>query len=133
MTYLKADSGCCGVSLNQCHVLLEAAEQPVTKVDELTTSLAMDKSSLSKTIDGLVKLEYMDRAEDPQDRRYQLIELTGTGRKFVESIDNICNREYAEVMDKLPPEIQGRILEDLTALINAFREVKSKEGPCCKT
>ncbi len=61
---------CCnGVTLAQCHALLEVEELGQATTGQLADSLNLDKSTLSRTIDGLVNLRLLERLSDPKDRR----------------------------------------------------------------
>ena len=75
------DKGCCsGITLTQCHVLLTISEQKETTTVDLSKELAIDKSNLSRIIDSLVKLGYVERIIAKNDRRYSQIKITDKGR-----------------------------------------------------
>ena len=73
---LKYETACCGVSLAQCHTIMEIGDHETTSLAELTKLLNLDKSTLSRTVDGLVKLGIVERIIDPDDRRYIQVTLS---------------------------------------------------------
>ena len=81
---LKDDSSCCGITVNQCHLLLEIFDRCETDITELKNYLGLDKSSVSRTIDSLVNSGLLLRVEKEEDRRYQMVSLSEKGFAFVE-------------------------------------------------
>jgi hypothetical protein len=72
---LSSDSGCCGVTLSQCHLLLEIEQRDSTSVTELARVMELDKSTLSRTIDGMVRAGLLNRELNQKSRRQQIISL----------------------------------------------------------
>ena len=133
MANLKDDSVCCGVTPNQCHILLETAEKGETDLSDLKNYLGLDKSSISRTIDSLTSDELLVRKENPEDRRYQIVALSEKGKQLVEDIDERCDLHYKSIFNFLPDKIKGRIIEDLQALSTAFEQslnINSRTS-CC--
>src|SRR6056297_3361296 len=89
---VKENSVCCGVTPTQCHVLLKVEEEGETSPTGLKEYLGLEKSSLSRTLDGLVRLGLLERRESSRDRRYQSIRLSGRGKMFVERLNTECDK-----------------------------------------
>ena len=83
---LEAQTDCCGVTLAQCHVLLELADS-ILSLSGLSELLSLDRSTLSRTVDGLVKAGLVERSDDPSDRRTLRLVLTPAGTAKVAYID----------------------------------------------
>jgi len=78
-------SSCCGgVTLAQCHTLLEIENNENISVTELAGNLMLDKSTVSRSVEGLVKYGFVDRVIPSENRRITTLSLTGSGR-------NTCN------------------------------------------
>src|SRR5512136_774154 len=77
---MASDTGCCGVTLAQCHLLLEVEARGGTGVTELAEILDLDKSTLSRTVDGLCHAGLLSRETDPGNRRCHILSLTEKGR-----------------------------------------------------
>jgi len=123
---LRGQTASCGVTAPQCHVLLElAARQPLT-VRALSEALGLDKSTLSRTLDGLARGGLVHRAEDPSDRRALGLTLTERGRRTVESIDGRCDGEYQELLRRLPSGRDADLLEAMELLGGALRASRQR-------
>jgi DNA-binding MarR family transcriptional regulator len=72
----------CGLTFTQCHSLLEIGEKESTTVAELADSLTLDKSTLSRTVESLVRQRLIQRREHPDDRRVKILRLTVGGSRY---------------------------------------------------
>ena len=89
-------SSCCnGVTMAQCHTLLEVQNNKQVTVTELARNLNLDKSTVSRTIDSLVKSGMVDRVVPIENRRITTINLTESGEKTVDDI-NWNNSQYIQ-------------------------------------
>lgn len=92
--FLQNTASCCdGVSLAQCHTLLEIEQNNKISVSELAQNMQLDKSTVSRTVDGLVKKEMVDRSIPEENRRKALLNLTKEGKEVCQSI-NYSNDSY---------------------------------------
>jgi DNA-binding MarR family transcriptional regulator len=132
---VKENSVCCGVTPTQCHILLKVEEAGEISPSLLKEFLGLDKSSLSRTLDGLVRLELLERRESPNDRRYHSISLTERGERFVDRLNEECNRYYEPILASLSEEVKARLLEDFRELFDAFARTADtqSERRCCST
>ena len=130
---IQAD-GCCQslVSLSQCHTLLEIEERGETTTRDLAQILQLDKSTMSRTIDNLVKNELVERRTDNSDRRYTLLSLTAQGRKTCSSINSGADEFFTSVINNLAEENPPALTASLDNLIQAMNAtVKTKGGQSC--
>lgn len=114
----------------QCHVLLRVEEEGETSIAGLTDFLGLDKSSLSRTVDGLVRLGLLERSESKADRRYTSIRLSGRGEEYLQQLNRVCDNNYVPVLGALPPEIRDRLGEVLDALCTAFEKIDQRHEGC---
>lgn len=130
---VKENSVCCGVTPTQCHILLKVEEEGELSASELREYLGLDKSTLSRTLDGLVRLALLERSESSHDRRYQSIMLTESGKRFVARLNEECDQYYEPILESLPDELKVRLLEDFEALFQAFSHMSSTTAKrkCC--
>lgn len=133
------DDGCCsGLTMSQCHVLLTIYEQKETTTVDLSKELAIDKSNLSRIIDSLVKLGYVERVIAKNDRRYSQIKITDKGRLKSSEINKSANSHYQKVFKNIPEWKHKEIVENLTLLTLAFNAEENlilskvvEEDTCC--
>ncbi len=97
---LEGETACCGVTLPQCHALLELPLSELS-LSGLAAAVDVDTSTLCRTVDGLVKAGLVERTEDSADRRSVRLALSAAGRVKVAAIDEMCNRYYTELLARL--------------------------------
>jgi DNA-binding MarR family transcriptional regulator len=126
---LASETGCCGVSLPQCHLLLEVEEKGQTGVTELSTALELDKSTLSRAIEGLWKAGLVSRETDPGNRRRQVVTLTRKGREKAASINARCDGFYEKLLQGIPREKREMVRESVALLAEAMHNTRKRRCP----
>jgi len=116
------DKSCGNVSLAQCHTILELGEQNQTTIGELAKSMGLDKSTLSRTIDSLVKKGLVDRVPNPSDRRYTLISLTKGGESTCKQINSTNDAYFKRIFKTIPSEEHDRIIQSFALLVEAMNK-----------
>lgn len=130
--YQNTASCCNGVSLAQCHTILEIGNNSEISVSELAQKLDLDKSTVSRTVDGLVKMDIIDRKTPEENRRKALLNLTDEGYQVCESI-NYSNDSYindvfegfSEQDRSVFLELFGKLTENM---VQARKNSEEKEG-----
>ncbi len=136
LTNIQLRNCCTGVSFAQCHVLLEIEEKGQTTTGELAQNLNLDKSTLSRTIDGLVNIGQAKRLPHPSDRRYILIALTEQGKATCDAINRASDDYYNRVLERIPEEELETVIENFSQLVQAFLDYEnqcSAEAACCNS
>jgi DNA-binding MarR family transcriptional regulator len=125
---LANQTDCCGVTVAQCHVLLEVEASGEAAIGTLADSLELDASTLSRTVDGLVRAGLIERREDPENRRRQLVRLTPAGREKADFINGSCDSFYRDLLRRLPEGQANAVLSALPLLVEAFRTERIAHG-----
>lgn len=132
---IKAGAVCCGVSLAQCHALMELGMRSEASIAELAGMLRLDRSTLSRTIDNLVQAGLVTREIDPEDRRYMQVRLTEKGQAIFQGINSASNRFYLKVFEHIPQEKHEQVIESIGLFADALEKVESasesEESRCC--
>jgi DNA-binding MarR family transcriptional regulator len=113
----NTESCCNGVTLAQCHTLLEIDSKNKESVTELSKSLGLDKSTVSRTIDGLVNIGLVDRTIPAENRRMTMLELTDEGKSVCCSINSKNDKYFLDILSILSePEKEEliRLIEKIT-------------------
>jgi DNA-binding MarR family transcriptional regulator len=118
----KNEIVCCGVSLAQCHVLIELDQQCCCSLKALAEALGLDISTLSRTVDTLVKEGYVKREENPSDRRSINLTLSEKGREKTNYINTKSDEYYKEVLELIPAEKHALVIETMEWLGRAMAE-----------
>ncbi len=121
---------CCGLTLAQCHTLLEIGYQKEASLISLASRLGLDSSTLSRSINGLVLLGLVNRSIDEKDRRYIIVSLTQQGQQAFERIESLFNNYFTQILELIPPHKRESVVEDVSLLADAVREF-SRRGHCC--
>lgn len=131
---LAGQSGCCGVTSAQCHLLLEAESQEGANLQDLADSLELDKSTLSRTVDSLCRDGLLDRRDDPANRRRVSISLSSAGKVKTDAINELCDTAYGRVFAYIPEDRHESVIEAVSLLAAAMRKSRKEgEAPCCTT
>jgi DNA-binding MarR family transcriptional regulator len=124
--HLKDQTPCCGITLAQCHVLMELEEMAHPGIAELADRLQLDASTLSRTIDGLVKSGLASRTENPQNRRSSRIALTENGVQTCHQINLVCDEFYSRLFEKIPKSQHSKLLEAIGLFSQVFSEFQTE-------
>ncbi|MBM7702865.1 MarR family winged helix-turn-helix transcriptional regulator [Metabacillus iocasae] len=122
----KEGAQCCGVTLVQSHILFEVGRAHAPSLNELSSSLGLDNSTLSRHIQGLVERHLVNRVQSPTDRRYVTITLTDEGKQYEEDIAMQMNGYIQEILSNVPVEKRGQVLESIDLLLEAMQN-----SSCC--
>ena len=112
-----------GITLAQCHAILEIYQHDKINLTDLSEKLFLDKSTVSRTIEGLVNGGFVNRSVPKDNRRKVIITLTGKGEKLCEQI-NLDNDAYFE---KILQAVPGH---DLPVFLNSFEKIVMKMIEC---
>ncbi|MCR3758597.1 MarR family transcriptional regulator [Clostridium felsineum] len=120
----KSDSSCSGVTISQCHAIVEIGRNEELSLNELARILNLDKSTMSRTINKLVKEELVIREAHPEDRRYIVIRLTDKGSDLFKSIEKNMTNYYENIFTAIEESKREQILDSLKILIEALHKNK---------
>lgn len=116
----RAGVECCGVTLPQCHAVVEIGRQGSLSLNSLAELLGLDKSTVSKTVDKLVAGGLLVRDADPEDRRYVVLTLTEQGAVFYHSIEARMEGYFSLALQAIPEDKRAQVLESLALLAKAL-------------
>ena len=129
--YLGAQADCCGLGIAQCHLLLEIASQGSESIGFFASRLDLDSSTVSRTADSLVKNGYLDRQDDPGNRRRQILSLSTKGQRRAAEIDKVCDSWYGDILSKMDEDDRATLLRLLPKLAESMRRFRDAAGSCC--
>jgi DNA-binding MarR family transcriptional regulator len=129
---LAAETECCGVTVAQCHLILELDHRGPSSVGELAEALCLDQSTLSRTVDSLVKSGLAARSEDPSNRRRQIVDLTSGGRGKADFINGRCDARYESALAGEGLGDRATATETVASLARALRRLRTEPTDCQK-
>ena len=117
---------CCGVTIAQCHTLMELQQKEKQSINDLAAMLNLDKSTVSRTIEGLVNLDLVDRFVPKENRRLTLLSLTERGIQICKSINNVNDQYSKELLQNLSVSEQENFTSIFEKLIAGMHKINKK-------
>lgn len=122
----RNEASCCGMTLGQCHAIVEIGRAGELSLNELAELLNLDNSTMSRAVNNLVEQGYAVREADREDRRYVKIVLTAQGSKTYKAIESGMESYFEDVLGSIAEEKHEQVLESLILLEAALKGKK-----CC--
>lgn len=133
--HTRTEATCCGVTLPQCHAIMEIGLTGKTSVKALSSALGLDKSTMSRTIDGLVESGLVERSLDIEDRRYVVVNLSEKGMEIFQRINRTWHQFCTDLMKNIPLKKHDSIIEALQLIAESIQKSgvgKKFSEMCCK-
>jgi DNA-binding MarR family transcriptional regulator len=111
-----------GLSFSQITVLMRLFRGGNCGVTKIGEQLGVSNAAASQTVDHLVQLGFIERTEDPDDRRAKQLVLTRQGRLLIEKGITARSKWVEGLMDALSLDQQNMIISALTLLTEAARK-----------
>lgn len=96
---------------------------------ELARALGVRLPTLTQLADGLVTRGWIERHDDPQDRRRVRLGLTDSGRDVYLSARECAEDRMGRILDHISPGERKALVKGLEALRGALREIAAREAP----
>lgn len=113
---------CGGITITQCHALVEIGRAKSISLIELSELLNLDNSTMSRTVNNLVNKGLVERELDKKDRRYVTIKLSESGSNAFNTIETNMNEFYLKVYQSIPNDKQEQVLEGMQILLEAISQ-----------
>jgi DNA-binding MarR family transcriptional regulator len=112
----KSEALCCGVTLPQCHAIMEIGAAGELNLKDLSSRLGLDKSTLSRTVESLVQDGLAERTPGREDRRATVIRLNEKGRDARDRINSTWNRICRNMFRGVPREKHDQLIESVSLI-----------------
>jgi DNA-binding MarR family transcriptional regulator len=104
------------------HTLI-TSETPPT-MGELSAELSIPLSSATRMADGLVRAKFVERCDDPHDRRVVRLCLTQTGQQFIQTATSFMRGRIMQLLNRFTVEEQAQLLRLMNKLIDSIEAEK---------
>jgi DNA-binding MarR family transcriptional regulator len=111
-----------GLTITQCYVLDILIRRGALTLNELAAAMCLDKSTLSRVVDGLERKHAVKRTVNPADGRSTLIEATRSGTSRYQRVEADIVAENAHVLSGFTPAVRRQLVVLIAALARAARE-----------
>jgi len=116
-----------GLSVTQLSTLFRLHHKGFCGVSEIGDHLGITNAAASQMVERLVQLRLLERAEDPRDRRVKHLTLTVKGQELVQESIHARRRWMEELTNALTPQEHGLIIDALTILTAAARQLETSK------
>lgn len=110
-----------GVSVTQSYALEALLRQGELTAKELAHELALEKSTVSRLVDGMVERGLVERVDHPADARSVLLRATPLGRRIRGDIRRHIVRENMAVLQGLTGAQRATFIETIRRFSEAAR------------
>lgn len=100
-----------GITTTQLGMLRILCDMGSMSQNDLGSGMGIDKASMAKWIEQLDRKGYVDRTENPKDRRIKTVSVTKSGKNLVE--------EYVSIRTKVENSFLGRLTSEEQAVVRA--------------
>ena len=115
-----------GLSMPQFSILMQLHHKGPCGMSEISERFDITAAAASQLTEKLVQGGYIERTEDPNDRRAKSIELTPKGKELVEAGMTERYRWMDELVSKLSAEDKPKVVEALKVLTEAAKQLEEK-------
>lgn len=121
----RDEKRCFGVSLSRCVTLETLLQEGPLPVRELANRLGLDASTVTRSIDGLVREGLVRRTRDEtQDRRKVFVGLSARGRTLAGKLVQCADSYSDEILARIPKERREDVLHALGVLVEAVDDLQ---------
>jgi DNA-binding MarR family transcriptional regulator len=118
-----------GLSMPQFSVLMQLHYRGACGMSKVSEGFDISPAAASQLVDKLVQSGYIQRVEDPEDRRAKLLSLTDKGRELIQQGLQERYRWVDELAAKLSAEERAQVSEALDIMTRAAREMELETDP----
>lgn len=115
------------ISVAQSHILYEIDQRSQPSMQEIAEALGIDITTFSRQIQVLVKMGWVQKESNPEDRRVSILSLTTTGEYVATTMDQQMNSYLDEVFSYLTSFEQETVIRSIQLLNQAME----KSSRCC--
>lgn len=101
----------CDITMPQCLVMRVAYINDNCKMSDISNALGVTMANVTSMVDRLIRDGYVERSEDPDDRRIVRISLTKVGRKTCEEIREGKRRHFTRIFSKISVKERTKFME----------------------
>jgi DNA-binding MarR family transcriptional regulator len=118
-----------GLSMSQIGAMFQI-HHGTGGVSEIGDELGVTSAAASQMLERLVQQGFIVRSEDPQDRRFKKIVLTGEGHKLLDEVIQTRQSWLNDLADLMTPEEKEQVTGALNILIEKLNQLEiNPESP----
>jgi len=111
-----------GFTSSQCHLLLEILKHDSLTINELSTKMKLEISTVTRVMDNLVRDKLILRKRSTQDKRIVEALLTEQGKISALKLQDSIEQYYREVISNLPRGHVREVMNSVELLLTALEK-----------
>lgn len=111
-----------GLTITQCYVLDVLIQRGAITLNDLAAAMHLDKSTLSRVVDGLERKRAVKRTTNPVDGRSTLLTATPSGAQRYGRVVTDIVAENAKVLAAVAPGTRRQVASVIAALTRAAEQ-----------
>ena len=116
-----------GLSMPQFSILMQLHHKGPCGMSEVSDRFDISPAAASQLVDKLVHAGYLERAEDPSDRRAKLLTLSIKGKELIQQGTEERYRWMDDLTSKLNAEERAKVVEALNILTEAAQAMEAQK------
>jgi DNA-binding MarR family transcriptional regulator len=116
-----------GLSMPQFSILMQVHHKGVCGISDIGERFDISNAAASQLVEKLVQAEYIERAEDPSDRRAKVLQLTPKGKDLIKTGFNERYRWMDELTSRMNSEEHKKVAEALDILTKVAQKLEEKK------
>ncbi|SHE82747.1 DNA-binding transcriptional regulator, MarR family [Seinonella peptonophila] len=116
-----------GLTPRQIHMILKIGTE-IYKHGQLANKLGVDPSTLSRTLQPLIKVGIIYRKQNPLSRREILIQLSPKGLEVLDEIKEKINEICLQILEQVPKQQKEMIETSLLLLLDILKNTELKHS-----
>jgi len=112
---------CCGLTVSECHLVTELSMRGQATASELGELLVLEKSTMSRLVNKLVKNGLVCARCCEDDRRARLLCLTEKGKQQALRVDEYANDQVQRALAFLSPDEERQVAQSLQRYARSLR------------
>ena len=116
-----------GLSMPQFSILMQLHHKGPCGMSEISERFDVSAAAASQLVEKLVQAGYLERAEDPTDRRAKLLTLSTKGEELINQGTEERYRWMDDLVDTLSAEDQKKAVDTLEILTKAAQQLEDKK------
>lgn len=121
---------CEDLTFTQYSILSYVANTGSLEMSELHTLLSVKKSTTTRLIDPLVKMEYLKKVQSTNDSRAIELHLTSKGKAVFEKVRDCISEFLINMGNSIPENKRDELLSSLEIFIKSMERCCKPSG-CC--
>lgn len=114
----------CEVPQSYIRVLFILKKFREMTMSEMAKIMVISKPNLTPVIDRLIEDGYVERKPGPKDRRKLVVSLTGSGRDYLEEVEDKVKGNTADKLESLSEEDLKELNEASLKIVEIIRKLK---------